>query len=156
MKQPNLIIALLAVLLSSATLQLKAQQQVGTEFTLGEFTYRILNNTTAWEVEVAGFNGTGNAYIPDYTENGYAVIGIGDYAFYNDLAPRTINIPQTVKYIGDYAFNLNDLCFSFSTGLIKLTGDFSNGALRCGKPERDNDRTPATAHKELNHVIPPI
>ena len=106
MKQPNLIIALLAVLLSSATLQLKAQQQVGTEFTLGEFTYRILNNTTAWEVEVAGFNGTGNAYIPDYTENGYAVIGIGDYAFYNDLAPRTINIPQTVKYIGDYAFYL--------------------------------------------------
>ena len=60
------------------------------------------------------------------------------------------------RQIGDHAFNLNDLCISFSAGLIKLSGGFSNSTLRCGKLERDNGRTPAAAQKELDHVIPPI
>ena len=60
------------------------------------------------------------------------------------------------RQIGDHAFDLDDLCFSFYAGLIELAGGFSDGALRCGKPERDNDRTPAAAHKELDHAIPPI
>ena len=60
------------------------------------------------------------------------------------------------RQISDHAFDLDDLCFSCSAGLIKLAGRFCHSVMRCGQIERDNDRTPTSFHEKLDHVIPPI
>lgn len=67
-----------------------------------------------------------------------------------------IESAEVRRQISDHAFDLDDLCFSCSAGLIKLAGRFCHGVMRGGQIERDNDRTPTSFHEKLDHVIPPI
>ena len=56
------------------------------------------------EAVITGYNGTASELIiPDEIDS-YPVVGIADYAFYNNTALTAVYFPNTLRYIGEYAF----------------------------------------------------
>ena len=63
---------------------------------------------------------------------------------------------RSLKSTNNNAFDLDNLSFSCTAGLIKVAGHFCNGTSKMWAIERDNNRTPTSFHKELAYVMPSI
>ena len=59
--------------------------------------------------EAAWFNPYSGDIVIPMTANGYTVVGIGDYAFWDCRGLNTVLMPPTLTYIGKYAFAGSDL-----------------------------------------------
>ena len=56
------------------------------------------------EAVITGYSGTASELIiPDEIDS-YPVVGIADYAFYNNTTLTAVYFPNTLRYIGEYAF----------------------------------------------------
>lgn len=95
-----LLIAL--IILFSTTIALAANTR-----TTNGFSYEVKGNGTA---TIVGYNGSGDIIIPQMLD-GYTVASIGDNAFYSAKKSDkqiSITIPETIRTIGDFSFwNMN-------------------------------------------------
>ncbi len=80
--------------------------------TSGLYTYTIKGNGTITIVDFDWKNNSGDIYIPTMLD-GYNLTGIGDRAFSGNSgsSPVTVNIPNTVTSIGNFAFENANISF---------------------------------------------
>src|SRR5215471_9925413 len=82
-------IALMGFLLLTVPGELKAQ-----------FTFTTNNGA----ITITGYTGSGGNVVIPASINGYPVIAIGNYAFYNKTNITNVTIPDSVTSVGGYAF----------------------------------------------------
>lgn len=73
---------------------------VSPEVVQAQFSYQTNNGT----LTITGYTGHGGAVIIPSTTNGFAVVGIGDYAFYGLSNVTSVTIPVSVTNIGQDTF----------------------------------------------------
>lgn len=119
-----------AVLISLFTVPVFATQtEDTTEYTCGDYTYKILTDGTA---EITRYKGEETEVLIPSTLDGYNVTSIGYIAFVSNSALTSVTIPEGVTNIGERAF---DFCSGLTLvnlpdGLTTI-GNMAFG--RCGK-----------------------
>lgn len=85
------------------------------------FEYNIYQRSDNEEciVEITKYIGSSSDIIVPPELDGYSVVSIGDKCFYNNLDVLNVELPSTLKKIGDYAFTVSTF-FSPSATLEKI------------------------------------
>ena len=98
------------------------KKPTGDYFTSGDYEYYL---TDDGEAQISGYNGSdADLVIPD-TLDGHKVVGIYSGAFEEHEAIKNIQIPDSITYIGSYAF--------YDTGFYNNEANWENGVLYIGK-----------------------
>jgi len=115
----KILAALLVLLLLAASAQAAGASP---EYTSGEFKYVVLDDGTA-QIVGAAKHSIEAAHIPAQID-GYTVTAIGDDAFNNKSYLAEASIPDTVTYIGSYAFGNTALTsIAIPNSVTEITGN---------------------------------